>query len=368
MTRPEKNSRVNTAALIEERLRLWFAGSPQGPVVLELFPSARCNLNCIFCRRSDHYPLFKEHNSEVPDAKYRALIEEGIALGVREVTFKGGGEPLMRRGLVEFSAPRFARAGVNGLMVTNGTLLDEELAALLVAQAWAEVTISLDAPDAATHDHIRQKPGTFALALKAARRLAEAKVRAGVASPVIKFHAVLTNLNAARIGELISLAADCGVNAFELDSLDASEPSAGELKLSQADTTAFEAALEDGIALAKKLGVTVNLAAFRKSAYIDRHAPRPGTPPCLYPWFQVSVQANGSLVPCCVAGMRSDGGRMHELSLEDAWFKKDMREIRAAFTGGSRPAFCVHCSPLQLSLNAELFARLSADTPMEHDK
>lgn len=362
MTQTKGTTRDNTG-IIEARLRLWFAGSPQGPVVMELFPSARCNLNCIFCRRSAHYPQFLKRNSEIPDDRYRAIIKEGIALGVREVAFKGGGEPLIRRNLIEFAAPEFARAGVDGLMVTNGTLLDGELVRLLTANAWAEVTISLDAPDERTHDHIRQKAGTFALAVKAARSLAEAKVRGGFSAPFIKFHSVLTKLNCGGIGALIMLAADCGADAFELDSLDASEPSAAELILSAGDAGIFEAGLEDCIALAEKLKVQTNLAAFRKSACTTRRKPPAGPPPCLYPWFQISIQANGSIVPCCVAGMRPDGGRMHALTLEDAWFKTDMREIRDTFSGGSKPSFCAHCSPLQMNLNAELSGRLAAAEP-----
>ena len=31
MTRPEEPKRTDTAALIEERLGLWFSGKPQGP-------------------------------------------------------------------------------------------------------------------------------------------------------------------------------------------------------------------------------------------------------------------------------------------------------------------------------------------------
>ncbi|MCM2266899.1 MAG: radical SAM protein [Elusimicrobiales bacterium] len=361
MTLP-KTSRPSTAAVIEERLRLWAAGSPQPPAVLELFTSARCNLNCLFCRRSDHYPDFLKQNSEVPDARYRALIEEGVALGVRNAVFKGGGEPLTRRDLVEFAAPRFARAGIEGLLITNGTLLDERLAGLLADSNWNEVTISLDSPDEKIHDHIRQKPGTFALAVKAARALAAAKARAGVASPSIKFHAVLTDLNAGAIGGLLALTAACGADAFELDSLDLAEPSAAALKLSPERAAAFQAELEANIDLARRTGIASNLESFRKREYVSRPAPSPDAPPCLYPWFQMSIQANGSVVPCCVAGMRQDGGRMHDMTLEQAWFSRDMKGIRAAFRAGSRPAFCAHCSPLQTDLNAALAGKLPAMT------
>jgi MoaA/NifB/PqqE/SkfB family radical SAM enzyme len=360
MTTPERISTPDIGAIIAGRLRAWAAGEPQGPAVMELFPSARCNLNCIFCRRTDHYAAFLENCSEVPDDRYRRLITEGIELGVKEVSFKGGGEPLVRRELVEFAAPLFARAGVRGLLITNGTLLDAGLASLLADCGWTEVAISLDAPDAAAHDHIRQKPGTFEAATSAARLLSAAKARAG-RGPSVKFHAVLTKLSAARTADMVRLAADCGAQSFELDSLDLSEPSAAELKLSGKDSELFAAGLEDAIALAEKLKISANLASFRRREYSDREAARAsGGPACLYPWFQLSVQADGSLVPCCVAGMRRDGGRIHAVTLREAWFGSPMEEIREAFRRGARPAFCANCSPLQFEFNSALAGLLPA--------
>jgi MoaA/NifB/PqqE/SkfB family radical SAM enzyme len=339
--------------VIAGRLRAWGEGKPQGPVVLELFPSARCNLNCVFCRRADHYPEFLKNSSEVPDTRYRRLIEEGVELGVREVSFKGGGEPLLRRNLIEFSAPLFAANGIRGLLITNGTLVDEKLAALLADSGWSEAAISLDAPDAAGHDRIRQKPGTFEAATRAARLLAGARAKAG-RGPSIKFHAVLTLLNAARMADMLRLAAACGADAFELDSLDLSEPSAGELKLSDGDSLAFAAGLEEAIALAASLKVSNNLASFRKREYADRGAARAaGGPACLYPWFQLSVREDGSLMPCCVSGTRGKP-RIHDLSLREAWFGPAMEEVRETFRRGARPAFCANCSPLQFQFNADL--------------
>ncbi len=346
--------------VIAERLCAWADGRPQGPAVMELFPSARCNLNCVFCRCGDHYPDFLRNASEVTDERCRRLIEEALDLGVKEVAFKGGGEPLLRRGIIEFAAPLFARGGVRGLLITNGTLLDAGLAELLAVSGWTEAAISLDAPDAAGHDHIRQRPGTFEAATRAARLLAEARAKAG-RGPSIKFHAVLTSLNAARMSEMVRLASACGVDAFELDSLDLSEPSAAELKPSADDMARFSGGLEEAIALAAELKVSSNLPSFRRQEYSDRRAARAaGGPACLYPWFQLTVREDGSLMPCCVSGTRGKP-RIQDLTLREAWFGPAMEEVRETFRRGGRPPFCANCSPLQLQFNAALACLLPAD-------
>jgi hypothetical protein len=59
--------------------------------------------------------------------------------------------------------------------------------------------------------------------------------------------------------------------------------------------------------------------------------------------------------------MRRDGGRLHDITLREAWFGDPREKIREAFRSGVRPAFCANCSPLQFEFNSALAGLLPAD-------
>ena len=87
-----------------------------------------------------------------------------MGLGITKVRLTGG-EPLLRRGLVELiqELSRSAHADDDRLelaLTTNGHLLDG-LAAPLKAAGLQRVTVSMDAVDAATFERITRVPGSF---------------------------------------------------------------------------------------------------------------------------------------------------------------------------------------------------------------
>src|SRR5208337_2205244 len=104
--------------------------------------------------------------------EYLKLIELFVGLGITKVRLTGG-EPLLRRGLVdlvrELSGMRTLWGDSLDLaLTTNGHLLDE-LAEPLKAAGLHRVTVSMDAVDAATFERITRIPGSFATVLKGVR-------------------------------------------------------------------------------------------------------------------------------------------------------------------------------------------------------
>jgi len=319
-----------------------------------------CNLNCLFCRRQNQLEAFYRDHRELPDQKYMEIVEEAVALGVKAINIKGGGEPLIRRALMRELVPLIRRNKVHGSLITNGTLLDEPLAELMVRWEWNELSVSLDSPEAATHDYLRDKPGTFDRLMAGQRWINEFKRRHKAALPHVKWHSVLTNRNHRRVADMLRLAAENGAAEVEFDSLDLSEPSSAVLKLDEGDVREFQEGLPPVLALAERLGIRHNLQNFDRRDYAvrggangvktgDKTSPAPGGSPyeripCFFPWFHCDITPDGSLVPCCYGEGYESRENLHRMSFREAWRGRGMKEYRDSMRDGTMKPFCRNCT------------------------
>ncbi len=120
----------------------------------------RCNYKCIYCRTGEDGPQYPE--LAIPE--YLRMIRLFVDLGITKVRLTGG-EPLLRRGLIdlirELAALRTpAGDPLDVAVTTNGHLLDS-LAAPLKAAGLDRVTVSMDAVDEAIFERITRVPGSF---------------------------------------------------------------------------------------------------------------------------------------------------------------------------------------------------------------
>jgi cyclic pyranopterin phosphate synthase len=128
----------------------------------------RCNYKCVYCRTGELGAQYPELGIE----EYMRLIRLFVSLGISKVRLTGG-EPLLRRGLVEMvrelSALRTpAGAPLDLALTTNGHLL-EGLAEPLKTAGLNRVTVSMDAVDPEVFERITRVPGSFATVLKGVR-------------------------------------------------------------------------------------------------------------------------------------------------------------------------------------------------------
>jgi len=108
-------------------------------------------------------------------AEVASRVAEALAMGVREI-YLTGGEPFLHADIDDIVADTLAHAPVT--VLTNGTLFTtrriERLASLARAARYSlELRVSLDGPDARTHDAFRGA-GSFDRALAGLRALAAA--------------------------------------------------------------------------------------------------------------------------------------------------------------------------------------------------
>ena len=105
----------------------------------------RCNMRCTYCMPPEGVTLLS-HDDILSFEEIVAVVRAAVDMGVTKVRLTGG-EPLIRRGIVDLVA---AVAGIDGVadlaMTTNGTLLGR-YASDLAAAGLDRVNISLDTLD-----------------------------------------------------------------------------------------------------------------------------------------------------------------------------------------------------------------------------
>jgi pyrroloquinoline quinone biosynthesis protein E len=109
----------------------------------------RCPLRCPYCSN----PLeLSRAGAELDTATWKRVLNEAAGVGVLQVHFSGG-EPLVRRDLVEF-VRHAADVGLYGNLITSGIRLDPGRLAGLVEAGLEHVQLSLQDADIASGDRI----------------------------------------------------------------------------------------------------------------------------------------------------------------------------------------------------------------------
>jgi GTP 3',8-cyclase len=132
----------------------------------------RCNYKCVYCRTGNEGALY----SELPFDDYLRIARVFASLGIQKVRLTGG-EPLLRKGLVDFVRNLSQVRSSDGspleiALTTNGHLL-ADLAQPLKDAGLQRVTVSMDAVDPDRFARITRVPKGFdnvLAGIRAARR------------------------------------------------------------------------------------------------------------------------------------------------------------------------------------------------------
>jgi len=114
------------------------------PIYIRWKPTNRCNHGCSYCAyRSDNLQLGKNmsEKDETPKEKMLETAKCLVDMGVKAVTFSGGGEPLLHPDLLE-TAGILHDGGIKLACLTNGAMLKGEIAEFFSTNAtWVRVSM-----------------------------------------------------------------------------------------------------------------------------------------------------------------------------------------------------------------------------------
>lgn len=130
-----------------------------------------CNLSCQHCRAS---ATMGPYSGELETAACMQLLDQ-VAESGKPIIILTGGEPLLRKDIFDIAAYGTEK-GLRMVMAPNGTLMTHDIALKLKQSGIQRISISLDGPDAESHDNFRGVEGAFEGALQGLRYAKEAEL------------------------------------------------------------------------------------------------------------------------------------------------------------------------------------------------
>jgi MoaA/NifB/PqqE/SkfB family radical SAM enzyme len=294
------------------------------PVHIRIKPINRCNHNCWYCAyRTDALKLGEDMDlaDSIPEAKMMEIADDIVAMGVKAVTFSGGGEPLLYKPLPAV-VDRLAAGGVRVASLTNGVNLKGRMAEAF-ARHGTWVRISVDAWD--DDSYVRQrgaKPGDFTRLLDNIRAF-----RASGTKCVLGISFVVGHENHTRVAEIARLFKAAGASHVKMSGAVVSNDVAGN--------NAYHAAIKDEVA--RQIAEAQTLAddgfqvlnhyhdldgRFEKSYRI-----------CPFLQFLTVIGADQTVYTCQDKAYTAEGtlGSIKDRRFKDYWFSEENRARLFAF-------------------------------------
>ena len=259
------------------------------PVEYIVETTAKCNIYCPMCPRETH----KQPKEDMPAEIFDRLVQETGASG-EHMMLIGLGEPFLDRKIFD-RIEYCARHNISTLLSTNGTLLDEAMAARLLETPLEHITLSFDGATKQSFEYYR-KGANFERVRDNFIRFARMKKERGAKIQVV-VQMVRMERNASETGEFIRFWKSVpGVDQVRIK--------ADETNLMRPDSG---------------------------------HAADDWKHPCHYLWRgPVYVKHNGDVYPCCQSYML-DGkpvGRIGERPLAEIWNGEVMQSMRRLHLSG----------------------------------
>ena len=346
-----------------ERLQQWANSKQAPPLTMELNITNKCNLQCLSCwQRSAQVA-----SSELSDERWLEIVRQGIKLGVKEFRFPGSGEPLFRKELFCKLSEKIKKHNAYGLLITNGTMLDENIAKKMVVIGWDNVTISIDGPDAKANDYLRGAPGTFEKSVRAAILLNEWKSKLEKKLPEVRLNIVLSNKNYDKLDKMMQLAHRLKCSAVSVQPMTVFSQLGENLKLNSTQLKKLPGHIRKAKDAASKYEIHTNLEniantnvvehANKMDKIIDEEIKKSGnyflSAACFEPWYNVVVMPNGGVGPCSVFGGEG-GADISKTSLEEIWYGDYFQEIRQMLLSKKLFSHCSNCCVVVFEENKRL--------------
>lgn len=196
---------LENQALNNKEIRLRRTALQSKPMLLKVIPTLECNIRCTMCFQGSYRQLDL-------GVGFWQEIEWALPY-TREVTFQGGEVTLMPtfRDFVRTNSDRFS-SGVRMSLITNGTVLDDELFDLFAGIVINYVAVSLNASTRETYLKIT-KADLFDQVIDNVKRLRRISATHASRSFDILLSLVVTQSNFRELPSFLRLAAELGVEA-----------------------------------------------------------------------------------------------------------------------------------------------------------
>jgi len=346
----------------------WLSGKKTGPYEVEFRITRTCNLKCFHCPGYDEKLMT---SNLLPLKSWLKIIQDCEKMGIKECLVFAEGEPMSSKMALPMMN-EIKKLGMRGKTATNGTLFTKESAENLVKISWDQIYISLDAPDAKSHDYVRGK-GVFDKVIKNMKIINATKKKFGKQLPEFLFNTVLTNLNYNKLDKIICLAHELNVSTVCFHPLNLWTKEAEKLKINSKQTAIMQKQIPNAIKLCKKYEINNNLNVYLDKGWIEdsrkkktevRKNPQKKASSkeekenpffrlaCYLPWYFISINEDGRVNPC--HSIRNNKENIHDKPLQEIWFGKYFKNIRDQLLKNKVPLDCsATCCAMQATEHQE---------------
>jgi len=259
--------------------------------------TGRCNLKCKMCSIPNPH---NRQEDELTAGEVKRLIDQIVDMKVDHLTFSGG-EPLLRNDIFELIAYAVDKKISMVDIISNGLLINEEVAKKLVKSGVTHITVSIDGLEEA-NDFIRGK-GSFRKAAEAIDLINKYRKNN---FPSLGINFTIMDCNIGHILPIIDLAKEkqCNIVVFQpmlSDNTDMQKRNRNELWVSKKNIPILKETMEEVINLKKTMqGLTihVNERILRMVADYFSGQPLGSNLQCYECIVRITVSHNGDLWTC----------------------------------------------------------------------
>jgi MoaA/NifB/PqqE/SkfB family radical SAM enzyme len=152
-----------------EKIKSFVQGQLTSPLYVRIKPINLCNHGCFFCGYSTGFRVKDDPTNHIDSGMHQGMREDDVIptdkmfeilddlseMGVKAVTYSGGGEPLMHQDIVKIMS-RTLEKNIDLSIITNGQNLVKDRASVLADAKW--VRVSMDYTDPAQMESFRNVP------------------------------------------------------------------------------------------------------------------------------------------------------------------------------------------------------------------
>lgn len=261
--------------------------------------TARCQADCFHCSAARHKYKLKP---ELTTDQWKNVIRQTEDLGVVNIVFTGG-EPLLRPDIFELIS--FVRKDeANAMMFSNGLLLSSDNVKKLVDAGLFSINVSIDSPDAKTHNELRKVNRCFERGIDGLQRCKDAGLVVGMST-----YATPERLRNGQVMQMIQLAKEVGVHEITIFDV----VPTGKLLSHEAD----QLLSDDDKNELMKIEEEWNAKRVHPHVITQAHVNGPRGAGCYAGWFQFYMTAYGDMMPCDFTPL-TVGNALHE-PVETLW-------------------------------------------------
>jgi MoaA/NifB/PqqE/SkfB family radical SAM enzyme len=348
-----------------ERLIGWARGRKKMPFSIELSPTLKCNLNCLFCWR---YGKKIDYGKELTLKEYKRILKEANQIKVKEIRIIGGGEPLLRKDTFEIMK-EVKKYGMFGYICTNGIFFSDEMTKKLVTIGWDHVKISFHGPNKKTQDFLAQGK-SFNKTIKNIKSFVKWKKKLKTEKPKIEIGLVLNRMNFRKLIPMVKLAKKLNVQAFFVEPITVYTKRGEELKLKKEEAKEFKEIARRTCSFAN--GLETNLQQFFSPELIEKTGKMTEeikrfiknkrkdflSIPCFEPWWRMGIRVDGWVCPCGFLDQNTTENVRSE-NLRKIWFSEYFENRRKQLLQKETPDYCQKCCITLVQYNQIIREQLS---------